>query len=398
MSKNIKRNKFLPFHKPSIEDEEISEVIDTLKSGWITTGPKTKLFEEKFRDYVGSKHAIAINSCTAGLHLSLVAAGVGQGDEVITTPYTFAATGEVIIEVRAKPIFVDVERDSLNIDPEEIRKNVTPNTKAIIPVHFAGQPCRMAEIMEIAQENNLVVIEDAAHALAAEYNGKRIGNISDITVFSFYATKNITTGEGGMVTTNNSELAEKIRLLSLHGLSQDAWKRYTTEGSWYYEIIDSGYKYNMSDIQAAIGLHQLRKIDRFQNVREKYAQMYNDGLKDFPEIIRPFQDKNSKHAWHLYVIQLNLDLIDITRDDFIKELSENNIGTSVHFIPLHFHPYYRDNYVFNGGFPNAEYAFERVISLPIYPAMSLEDVQDVIETVKKIVTKHRKENRGTKND
>ncbi len=390
MSKEILRTKLLPFHQPSIEAEEINEVIDTLKSGWITTGPKTKLFEEKFRDYIGSQHAIAVNSCTAGLHLALVAAGIGRDDEVITTPYTFAATGEVIIQVAAKPVFVDIERASLNIDAMAIRNAITSKTKAIIPVHIAGQPCNMDEIIEIAREYNLIVIEDAAHALPAEYKGKKIGNIGHVTVFSFYATKNITTGEGGMVTTNDSKLAEKIRLLSLHGLSRDAWKRYTAEGSWYYEIIYSGYKYNMTDIQAAIGLHQLHKVERFQQARERLVQKYDEGFKDVPEIITPYRDKNSKHAWHLYVIQLNLDLINIDRGEFIKELSARNIGTSVHFIPLHLHPYYRDHFNFNGGFQNAEYAYERVISLPLFPAMSEEDVQYVVESVKRIVAKHRK--------
>ena len=384
------RERFLSFHQPSIEDDEINEVVDTLKSGWITTGPKTKLFEEKFREYIGSRYAIAVNSCTAGLHLSLVAAGIGPDDEVITTPYTFAATGEVIIQVRAKPIFVDIEKDSLNIDPEEIRKAITPKTKAIIPVHFAGLPCRMNEVLEIARENNLFVIEDAAHAFAAEYNGNKIGNISSTTVFSFYATKNITTGEGGMVTTNDLELAERIRLLSLHGMSQDAWKRYTAEGSWYYEVVDSGYKYNMTDIQAAIGLHQLNKVDRFQQARERLVQMYDQGFRDTPEIMIPYRDHISKHAWHLYVIKLDLDLLNINRSEFIKLLTARNIGTSVHFIPLHLHPFYRDNFVFNGGFPNAEHAYERVISLPIYPAMSSEDAQYVIESVKSIVIEHRK--------
>jgi len=387
------RSEFLSFHRPQIGEDEIQEVIDTLKTGWITTGPKSKLFEEKFKDYVGSKYAVAVSSCTAGLHLSLVAAGIGPGDEVITTPYTFAATGEVIIYVGAKPVFVDVERDSLNIDPTEIRKAITAKTKAIIPVHFAGLPCRMTEIMEIAREHNLVVIEDAAHALPAEYNGNKIGNVGHVTAFSFYATKNITTGEGGMVTTNDSEFAEKIRILSLHGLSRDAWKRYTTEGSWYYEIINTGYKYNMSDIQAAIGIHQLNKIDSFQQKREKYVQLYNDGFKDIPEIITPFQVKNTKHSWHLYVIKLNLDLLDITRNEFIKELSDHNIGTSVHFIPLHLHPFYRKNFIFNGGFPNSEYAYKRVISLPLFPGMNVEDVDYVISVVRRIITRNRK-NRG----
>jgi len=392
-NENVKK-KFIAFHQPCIEDDEINEVIDTLKSGWITTGPKTKLFEKKFCEYIGSQYAIAVNSCTAGLHLGLVAAGVGHGDEVITTPYTFAATGEVIIQVGARPVFVDVERDGLNIDPTAIRNAITPNTKAIIPVHLAGLPCRMEEIVEIARENNLIIIEDAAHALAAEYNGQKIGNIGDITVFSFYATKNITTGEGGMVTTNNTELADKIRLLSLHGLSRDAWKRYTTEGSWYYEIIDSGYKYNMSDIQAAIGLHQLNKVDRFQEIREKLVHEYDAGFKDLPEIIIPYRDNNSKHAWHLYVIQMNLELLDINRNEFIQELIKQNVGTSVHFIPLHLHPYYRNNFAFNGGFPNAEFAYGRAVSLPLYPGMSLEDVHYVIKSVKGTVTKHRKHQGG----
>jgi dTDP-4-amino-4,6-dideoxygalactose transaminase len=382
--------KFLSFHQPTIESDEINEVVDTLQSGWITTGPKTKLFEEKFREYIGNQYAIAVNSCTAGLHLSLVAAGIGEGDEVITSPYTFAATGEVIVQVRAKPIFVDVEKDSLNIDPEEIRKVITPRTKAIIPVHFAGQPCRMTEIMEIAREYNLIIIEDAAHALAAEYNGEKIGNIGHITVFSFYATKNITTGEGGMVTTNDPALAEKIRLLSLHGLSRDAWKRYSAEGSWYYEIIDSGYKYNMTDIQAALGLHQLTKLERFQQIREGIVKTYDRGFETVPEVLLPFRNESTKHAWHLYVIKLDVNSININRAEFINELAARNIGTSVHFIPLHLHPFYRDHYVFDGGFPNAEYAYERVVSLPLYPALNDEDLQYVIESVKEIVTRHRK--------
>ncbi|RKY89127.1 UDP-4-amino-4,6-dideoxy-N-acetyl-beta-L-altrosamine transaminase, partial [candidate division KSB1 bacterium] len=274
------RDRFLPFHQPSIDGEEIQEVVDTLKSGWITTGPKTKLFEKKFQEYIGCKYAIAVSSCTAGLHLALVAAGVGQGDEVITTPYTFATTGEVIIQIGAKPVFVDIEEDGFNIDVTKIPEAITPETKAIIPVHFAGEPCDMDEIMKIAQENNLFVIEDAAHAVGAEYKGKKIGNIGDVTVFSFYATKNLTTGEGGMVTTNNDELAEKIRLLSLHGISKDAWKRYTAEGSWYYEILYAGYKYNMTDIQASLGIHQLNKLEKFLSIRQKYAQRYSSAFAD----------------------------------------------------------------------------------------------------------------------
>jgi len=381
------RPEFLPFHQPSIEDEEIQEVVDTLKSGWITTGPKTKLFEKKFQEYIGCKHAIAVSSCTAGLHLALVAAGVGQGDEVITTPYTFATTGEVIIQIGAKPVFVDIEEDGFNIDVTKIPEAITPETKAIIPVHFAGEPCDMDEIMKIAQENNLFVIEDAAHAVGAEYKGKKIGNIGDVTVFSFYATKNLTTGEGGMVTTNNDELAEKIRLLSLHGISKDAWKRYTAEGSWYYEILYAGYKYNMTDIQASLGIHQLNKLEKFLSIRQKYAQRYSSAFADVSEIKTPPVNHHVRHAWHLYVIRLNSASLSIDRKQFIEALKAENIGSSVHFIPLHLHPYYKKKYGYKqGDYPNSEQVYSRVISLPLFPKMADADLEDVIKAVKKVVS------------
>jgi len=381
------RPEFLPFHQPSIEDEEIQEVVDTLKSGWITTGPKTKLFEKKFQEYIGCKHAIAVSSCTAGLHLALVAAGVGQGDEVITTPYTFATTGEVIIQIGAKPVFVDIEEDGFNIDVTKIPEAITPETKAIIPIHFAGEPCDMDEIMKIAQENNLFVIEDAAHAVGAEYKGKKIGNIGDVTVFSFYATKNLTTGEGGMVTTNNDELAEKIRLLSLHGISKDAWKRYTAEGSWYYEILYAGYKYNMTDIQASLGIHQLNKLEKFLSIRQKYAQRYSSAFADVSEIKTPPVNHHVRHAWHLYVIRLNSASLSIDRKQFIEALKAENIGSSVHFIPLHLHPYYKKKYGYKqGDYPNSEQVYSRVISLPLFPKMADADLEDVIKAVKKVVS------------
>ena len=385
------RPEFLPFHQPSIDGEEIQEVVDTLKSGWITTGPKTKLFEKKFQEYIGCKYAIAVSSCTAGLHLALVAAGVGQGDEVITTPYTFATTGEVIIQIGAKPVFVDIEEDGFNIDVTKIPEAITPETKAIIPVHFAGEPCDMDEIMKIAQENNLFVIEDAAHAVGAEYKGKKIGNIGDVTVFSFYATKNLTTGEGGMVTTNNDELAEKIRLLSLHGISKDAWKRYTAEGSWYYEILYAGYKYNMTDIQASLGIHQLNKLEKFLSIRQKYAQRYSSAFADISEIKTPPVNHHVRHAWHLYVIRLNSASLSIDRKQFIEALKAENIGSSVHFIPLHLHPYYRNRYAYKlGDYPNAEDTYSRVISLPLFPKMTIADVEDVIKAVKKTVCIHER--------
>ena len=381
------RDRFLPFHQPSIDGEEIQEVVDTLKSGWITTGPKTKLFEKKFQEYIGCKHAIAVSSCTAGLHLALVAAGVGQGDEVITTPYTFATTGEVIIQIGAKPVFVDIEEDGFNIDVTKIPEAITPETKAIIPVHFAGEPCDMDEIMKIAQENNLFVIEDAAHAVGAEYKGKKIGNIGDVTVFSFYATKNLTTGEGGMVTTNNDELAEKIRLLSLHGISKDAWKRYTAEGSWYYEILYAGYKYNMTDIQASLGIHQLNKLEKFLSIRQKYAQRYSSAFADISEIKTPPVNHHVRHAWHLYVIRLNSASLSIDRKQFIEALKAENIGSSVHFIPLHLHPYYKKKYGYKqGDYPNSEQVYSKVISLPLFPKMADTDLEDVIKAVKKVVS------------
>ena len=387
------RDKFLPFHRPSIEDDEINEVIDTLKSGWITTGPKTKLFEQRFCEYVGCQHAIAVNSCTAALHLALVAAGIGQGDEVITTPYTFAATGEVILMVGAKPIFVDVLQESFNIDPAEIKKAVTSNTKAIIPVHFAGYPCRMSEIIEIAREYNLKVIEDAAHAIGAKYENKKIGNIADITAFSFYAIKNITTGEGGMITTNDNGLAEKMRILSLHGISKNAWKRYSGNGSWYYDILYAGYKYNMMDIQASLGIHQLAKVDKFLTIRQKYAQMYHDAFSDIPGIKTPAPYDNGRHAWHLYVIQLDPDVLSIGRNQFIEALKAENIGTSVHFIPLHLHPYYRKTYGYKlGDYPRAERIYSNAISLPLFPKMTEEDVKDVINAVKKTAFTYHKGN------
>lgn len=382
---NSPRSDFLPFHRPSIGDEEIQEVIATLKSGWITTGPRTKLFEERFRDYIGCQHAIAVNSCTAGLHLALLAAGIGPGDEVITTPYTFAATGEVIIQTGARPVFVDIEADSLNIDPVAIERAITAKTKAIIPVHIAGLPCRMTEIMALAEQHRLVVIEDAAHAFAAEYRGRKIGNIGHITAFSFYATKNLTTGEGGMVTTNDPEYAEKIRLLSLHGLSKDAWKRYSAEGSWYYEIVYAGYKYNMSDIQAALGLQQLQRTASFQEIRASYAKKYNEAFKNCRHLIIPTESTESKHAWHLYILRLNLESLRITRGQFIQELQRQRIGSSVHFIPLHLHPYYKQNVVCDQPLDQAEKAFEQVVSLPLYPAMNETDVEDVIRAVNNIV-------------
>lgn len=383
------REEFLPPFRPNIGKEEIEEVIDTLKSDWITTGPKTHEFEEKFRKYIGCKHAIAVNSCTAGLHLSLVAIDIKEGDEVITTPFTFAATSNVIIHQRAKPVFVDIDEETYNINPYEIDKVISDKTKAILPVHYAGHPCEMDEIIKIAKEHDLVIIEDAAHAIGAFYRGKKIGNIGNFTAFSFYATKNITTSEGGMITTNDDEIADKLRILSLHGISKDAWKRYSSEGSWYYEILYPGYKYNMTDIQASIGIHQLNKIEEMQKKREEIAKVYNEEFEKIDEIIEPKVKSYVRHAWHLYPIRIKN--LKINRDKFIEALKAENIGTSVHFIPIHLHPYYRNRFNFKeDDFPVAEKVYKSILSLPLYPKMEQDDIMDVVKAIKRIVKYYRR--------
>jgi dTDP-4-amino-4,6-dideoxygalactose transaminase len=382
---------FLPFHRSDVGDEEISEVVDVLRSGWLTTGPKVREFEREFAAMVGAEHAIAVNSCTAALHLALEAAGVKEGDEVLVPTMTFAATAEVVTYFKARPVLIDCTGDTLNLDTGRIEATITKKTKAIIPVHFAGHPCDLNPIHAIAREHNLHVIEDAAHALPARYQGKMIGGISDATCFSFYATKNITTGEGGMVTTNNAESAARMRMMSLHGLSRDAWNRYSTQGSWYYEILSPGFKYNLTDIAAALGLAQLKKCERFWKGRERYATMYREGFQDIPEISCPQAASSVQHAWHLYVIQLDLDRLEIGRDEFIRQLQQAGVGCSVHFIPLHLHPYHRDM----GGyqpedFPVSSQVFHRIVSLPLYSKMTEGEVNRVINTVCDLVKRNRR--------
>jgi UDP-4-amino-4,6-dideoxy-N-acetyl-beta-L-altrosamine transaminase len=384
------REVFLPFSQPDIGQAEIDEVVDTLQSGWITTGPKTKAFERRFTEYIGVRHALAVSSCTAALHIALAAAGIGPDDEVITSPLTFCSTANVVVHLGGTPVFVDIG-DDYNIDPSKIEKSISPHTKAIIPVHYAGQPCRMDAILACAQKHNLLVIEDAAHAVGAKYRGHMIGTIGDVTAFSFYAIKNMTTAEGGMITSNDDRLAEKMRLLSLHGISTDAWKRYTSEGSWYYQVVYAGYKCNMTDIQAALGIHQLGRLEQFLEVRSKYATMYSEAFGEMPEIRTPIVNANVRHVWHLYVIQLDLERLTINRAQFIEALRGENIGTSVHFIPVHLHPYYRETFDYKrGDFPNAECVYDRIVSLPLYPRMTEDDVRNVITAVKKVVHQHRK--------
>jgi dTDP-4-amino-4,6-dideoxygalactose transaminase len=381
---------FLPFAMPDIGEAEINAVTEALVSGWITTGPKTKQFEREFAASIGVKHAIAVNSCTAAMHLALEVIGLGPGDEVITTPYTFAATSEVIRYFGARPVFVDVDPLTLNMDARLIPMAVTERTKAILPVHMAGLPAEMAAIQECAQRYHLHLIEDAAHAFPATYRGRMVGTIGGLTCFSFYATKTITTGEGGMICTDNDEWAERCRVMSLHGISKDAWMRYTATGSWYYEIIAPGYKYNMTDIAAAVGLAQLRKAETMRVRREDIASRYDQAFGLLPEVQIPSNQAECQHSWHLYMLRLNSDRLRIDRAQFIEELKKRSIGASVHFIPLHIHPYYRKTYGYQpGDFPVAYQEYLREISLPIYSKMSDEQVDDVISAVQEIVSLSR---------
>ena len=384
-------NEFLPFHQPEIGPEEIRSVVETLESGWLTSGSKVKIFEEDFSRFIGCQHSVAVNSCTAALHLALEAVGVEEGDEVIVPTMTFTATAEVVVYFKAKPVLVDCRPNTFNIDPDLIERAITAKTKAIIPVHFGGQSCDMEAILQIARKHKLYVIEDAAHALPAKYHGKTIGTIGDITCFSFYATKTITTGEGGMATTQNPEWAARMRMMSLHGISHDAWKRYTKEGSWYYEVVRPGFKYNLTDISAAIGIEQLKKCDAFGAARRRIAATYDQRFSDLSEITTPVCESDVQHAWHLYVIQLDLERLKINRNQFIEILKEQGIGTSVHFIPLHLHPYYRDKFGFEPKqLPQASAVFDRIVSLPIYPKMSELDVEKVVKAVTNIVRQHRR--------
>lgn len=380
------RDKYLIFGQPLIGEEEIDAVVETLRSGWISTGAKSVLFAKNFREYVKNDFSVATNSCTSALHLSLAACGIGPGDEVITTPMTFAATVNVIVHLGATPVFADIQDSWFNINPEEIEKKITSKTKAIIPVHFAGLACDMDAIMQIAKKHNLFVIEDAAHAAGTEYKGRRIGSIGDFTCFSFYVTKNLTTAEGGMVTTRHEEKSKMIQRMGLHGLDLDAWQRYSHRGFKHYEIIYPGYKYNMTDVAAALGLVQLGKLDDFIDVRTKYAMRFEKELSSLSPIIIPSYHSDGRHAWHLYPIIIRPDSLKINRDDFIEALHRENIGSGIHYRAIHFQQYYRERFSFKrGDFPNAEFISDNVVSLPLSPKMTDKDVDDTIEAVKKVI-------------
>ncbi len=384
----MKRKNFLVFGSPLIEDAEIREVEATLRSGWLGTGPKVTKFENIFAEYTGAKYALALNSCTAALHLSMLVAGIGPGDEVITTPLTFCATANAIIHVGAKPVFVDVEKDTMNIDPERIEEAITSKTKAVLPVHLAGRPCNMAAIPDIARRYSLSVVEDAAHCVEGWCQGKKIGNIGDITCFSFYVTKNIVTGEGGMVTTNREDWADKIKMYALHGMSRDAWMRYSDEGFKHYQVIYPGFKYNMMDIQASLGIHQMKRIDAYLKRRERIWATYDEAFADLPVVTPAPPEPDTIHGRHLYTLLIDIDEIGITRDRVQQELYQMNIGTGIHFVSLHLHEYYRKTFGFQpNDFPNAKFISDRTISLPLSAKLTDEDVGDVIKAAYKILGK-----------
>jgi dTDP-4-amino-4,6-dideoxygalactose transaminase len=385
------RTTFLPFALPHITQAEIDEVVDSMRSGWLTTGPKTKRFEQTFAEAVGAPHAVAVNSATAAMHLALDALGVGPGDEVIVPTYTFTATAEVVVYRQARPIFVDVDPLTCNMDPQKLEAAITPRTKAIIPVHIAGLPAEMDDILAIARAHRIPVVEDAAHAFPARYRGSMVGTLGDMTTFSFYATKTLATGEGGMLTTDREDYAQRARMMALHGISRDAWKRYTAEGSWYYEVLEAGYKYNMTDIAAAIGLHQLDRRAWLLERRRTIAHRYTAAFADHDALETPPEPAHSDHSWHLYMLRLRPAALTIDRDRFIAELKALHIGASVHFIPLHLHPYYRDTFgLLPKDFPVALAQYQREISLPIYPGLSDEDVADVIAATLHLAARYRR--------
>jgi dTDP-4-amino-4,6-dideoxygalactose transaminase len=381
---------FLPWHRALIEEEEIKAVVDVLQSGWLTTGPRVKEFEAAFARFTGARHAVAVSSCTAALHLGLATLNLQQGDEVILPSMTFASSGEVVLYFGARPVLVDCGAHSFHMDPALVEAAVTDKTRAIMPVHYAGFPCEMDAILEIARRHSLKVIEDAAHAFPSRYKGQMVGTIGDITCFSFYATKTMTTGEGGMITTDDAECADRMRILSLHGISRDSWKRYMAGGKWRYEILETGYKYNMTDLQAAIGLAQLAKCESMHLRRGVLAHRYDTMLASHDAFVLPTVPEDVEHAWHLYVVQLKPGTLRIDRDRVVEELQKLGIGTSVHFIPLHTHPLYREKCGYRDGqFPNAEKRFAGSISLPLYPGLTFEEQDRVVEALSEIARDYR---------
>ena len=387
-------DRYIPYALPLIGEAEIQAVTDVMRSDWLTTGAQTKRFEADFAHFVEAPHAVALNSCTAALHLALLAAGVGPGDEVITTPLTFCATVNTILHVGATPVLADIDPVTLCLDPHAAEAKITPRTKAIVPVHYAGHPAEMDAFLALASRHGLAIIEDAAHAVGTSYRGRKVGAIGDYTAFSFYATKNLTTAEGGMLTTADPEAADRIRVMGLHGISRDAWKRYTAAGSWYYEVETAGFKYNMTDMAAALGLAQLARFDAMQAVRCGYVARYNQAFAAEPAIqLPPAADsaRGDVHAWHLYAIRLNPEAVTIDRDALIEELKLAGVGTSVHFIPITHHPFYQRTLgVTPADTPIASDTYSRILSLPLYPKLTPDDVERVIAQTMAILERHRR--------
>jgi len=387
--KTLFRDTFLPFSRPSIGEAEIAELVDSLRSGWITTGPKVERFSTMFAEYVGGRHAAALSSATAGLHLALLAHDIGPGDEVITTPLTFAATVNMIVLVGATPVLADIDRHTLQVRPEEIARRVTPRTRAIIVVHYVGDAADLDPILDLGRSARAAIIEDAAHAAGTEYKGKRIGSFDTTSVFSFHPNKNITTGEGGMLVTPDAEVFEKVSLLKFHGMDRNAWKRFAKAGSPRYDIVTPGYKYNMMDIQAALGIHQLPKLDGFIAERRRLAMRYQSAFADLDALILPTPAAYpTRHAWHLYTPLVNLDALTIDRDRFMHELKERNIGVGLHYTAVHEFSYYRDRFKWRAqDFPEAHFVSERIMSLPLFPGLTDADQDDAIAAVRDIASR-----------
>lgn len=386
------RDTFIPYNLPDITDQEVEAVAETVRSKWLAKGPRTMQFEKEFAEYVGARYAVAMNSCSAALHVALLAQNLQPGDEVITTPMTFASTANTIVHAGATPVFADIDYTTGCIDPDEVAKKITPRTRGIVPVHYSGQVCDLDKLYDLADRHGLFVSEDAAHALCSRYKGRLIGHkLHDTASYSFYATKNLATGDGGMLVTDNEEIANRARVLSGQGMSQNAWNRYAKGGKWRYDICEFGFKYNMFDIQAALGLTQLHRLEDMQRARLRIAKLYQEEFSKIDACDPPVVPEYAEHCWHLYVLRIRPELLTIDRDRFIEELNARNVGTSVHFIPVHLMSIYRDTFGFKeGDFPNAEKHFDRLISLPLYPSLSMEDAQYVVDAVRDIVTKYHR--------
>jgi len=380
------KDRFLVFGSPAIEEAEIQEVVASMRSGWLGTGPKVARFENDFRAYKGANHAVAVSSCTAALHLSMLAANLKPGDEVLTTALTFCSTVNAIIHSGATPVLVDVDPITMNIDPEQVEARITPKTKALLPVHFAGHPCDMDILCDIAERHKLIIIEDCAHAIETEYKGRKAGTFGDFGCFSFYVTKNVITGEGGMVLTRREEDAARIKMLALHGMSKDAWKRFSDEGYKHYYVVECGYKYNMMDLQAAIGIHQLERVERNWQKRGDIWKCYNEALSDLPIELPTDPEPESRHAYHLYTIRMDKDRTGISRDDFLNAMTANNIGVGVHYMSIAEHPYYQKTFGWKPeDYPNAMRIGRETVSLPLSAKLTDKDMKDVIMTLSKIL-------------